>query len=76
MFNEKELWQIVSLVNGVDYYSESNFEFGLKVLDMLPDSKDKTYYQKIFNLELNDLRNHERQEEHDAEIYIAQHYMK
>jgi hypothetical protein len=56
MFTENELWQIVSLVNGVDYYSESNFEFGLKVLNMLPDSKDKTYYQRIFNQELIDLQ--------------------
>ena len=37
----------------------------------LPDSKDKTYYQKIFNLELNDLRNHERQEEHDVDSLEA-----
>jgi hypothetical protein len=56
MFTENELWKIVSLVAGVDYYSESNFEFGLKVLDMLPDSKDKTHYQKIFNQELIDLQ--------------------
>ena len=61
MFTEKELWQIVGLVSNVDYYAKSNFEFGLKVLAMLPDSEDKTYYQKNFNQEIFDLEEHEKE---------------
>lgn len=75
MFTEIELWKIVSLVSGVDYYHESNFELGLKVLDMLPDSKDKTHYQNIFKQELIDLQAY-RQSEYDTEVHIATHYMK
>jgi hypothetical protein len=72
MFTEKELWQIVGLVNNQDYYSEPDFRFGLKVLDMLPDSEDKTYYQKSFTKSLNEMIDNELA----AELHIAQHYMK
>ena len=56
MFTENELWQIVSLVSNADYYHASDFEFGLKVLDMLPDSENKTFYKRIFKQELKDLQ--------------------
>lgn len=76
MFTEKELWQIVGLVNNQDYYSSPDFKFGLKVLDMLPDSEMKTFYQKTFTRYLKEIADNDIDAEHDAEIYIAQHYMK
>jgi predicted hydrolase (HD superfamily) len=75
MFTEKELWQIVGLVHNQDFYSERDFEFGLKVLAMLPDSDMKPYYEKSFRRHIEVIKENEIHD-NDAEIYIAQHYMK
>lgn len=72
MFTEQELWKIVHLVSNLEYESISDYELGIKVLNMLPDSVNKTYYLKSFSRCLSALID----EEHAAEMHIAQHYMK
>jgi hypothetical protein len=72
MFTEQELWKIVHLVCNQEYDLESDYELGIKVLNMLPDSEDKSYYLKSFSKSLSALID----EELAAELHIAQHYMK
>jgi hypothetical protein len=71
-FTEQELWKIVHLVCNQEYELESDYELGIKVLNMLPDSENKTYYLKSFSKSLSAIIDNELA----AELHIAQHYMK